>query len=97
MTHIEEQVQAYYTIIIDNNFNGVVTALNRYGYPTSGFIQRAELQNKLYKLYQTAPTAFFKIMKSVPINENANNYTTSEAIKTALINTVEGIKNGYHI
>ena len=97
MTHTEEQVRAYYTIIMDNNPNGVIVALNDNGFPTPSTISRQLLGGKLRSIFNSNKDLFFKIMKSVPIRENANNYTTKPALANALLNSADAITKNKHI
>ncbi len=82
--HTTDDVRAYNTMKIDNNAQGVIASLTKYGYPTDKGIGRQALSEKLLKIYFQNKKLYLNILAAAPFNEQANNYTTSPAFKSKM-------------
>lgn len=81
--HTIEDVRAYNTVKIDNNPDGVVAALKKYGgHSIKGQVTRKGLGELLLMVYRQNKGEYLKILQSVPYNPNANNYTTGKELQS---------------
>lgn len=81
-----DDVRAYNTIKVDNNFQGVLDALKKNGVPFLGVPSRESLGSFLFSLYNKNHATYTAVMKDVPFDDNINNYTTDGDFQASVAN-----------
>ncbi len=98
MIYSLEDIKAFMTLKIDNNFKGVVTSLNQNGYstkpievPITALISREDLGKFMFNIYETNKNMFVKILNEVPWNDKANNYTNNPRFQQSVLAMMAGL------
>ncbi len=99
MIQTVEDIKAFMTLKIDNNFKGVIDSLNQNGYstrpievPITGLISREDLGKFLFNIYGQNKAKFVKILNEVPWNNKANNYTNDPKFQQAIVSAMAALK-----
>ncbi len=99
MIYTTDDIKAFLTLKIDNNFKGVVDSLNKNGYstmplqePITNLISREDLGKFVFQIYQQNKNMFVKILNEVPWNDQANNYTNDPKFQQAVVSMLAALK-----
>lgn len=80
LTNTTQDIKAYIIIRIKNNMKGVIDTFNQNGYPIPVNASEQQVYSVLWSLYKENPTEFFKVIRLVPFNTRASNFTTSQRV-----------------
>ena len=72
-----DDINALSTMKVDNNMSGVIASLKSNGVPYLGVQTNTGIVKFLMSLYIKNQELYFTVLKGVPPNPNANNYTTN--------------------
>lgn len=89
----ESDIVAYYTIVIDNNLAGVKNALLNAGLGVPKTFNRTTAMATLWALYKQDKNKFLSVVKSVPYNQSATNYTTQPSFIAAVTKYTNELKS----